>query len=288
MRAVILVLMGLWLLAGPAAGQQRTLPAPLVSQPLMDVARDHGLGYVEVLAANPGVDPWVPQPGLSLVLPDTHLLPATEARSGLVVNLGDMRLYDLDRGVSYPIGIGREGWETPLGRTKVVRKREAPTWWPPASIRAEKPELPRSVPPGPDNPLGDHALDLGFQLIRIHGTNRPDGVGRVVSHGCIRLYPEDIAELFAQIRVGTPVTIVKQPAKLGWIDGELYLEVHPSPAQAVDLEYGDPLTADPVPGLFDLVAKAAGADVIRVNWAAVEEAEILRLGLPVQVTDPLR
>lgn len=256
---------------------------------LADLARAHGLGAVEIQAANPGIDPWRPQPGATVVLPTVHLPPDAEA--GLVINLGDMRLTHArptGERDSYPIGIGRDGWELRAGTiTRVVRKRRNPTWVPPASIRAEKPWLPASVPPGPDNPLGAYSLDLGLGLVRIHGTNLPDGVGRRVSHGCIRLYPEDIARLFPQIAVGTKVAIVDQPAKLAWLDGDLWLEIHPSQRQADAVEYRRQFPSEEVAGLEARIAAAAGPEAIRVDWGMVAWAEETRLGVPVRITRPV-
>lgn len=255
---------------------------------LLDLARAHDLGYVELVAANPTVDPWLPPAGTAVLLPIAHLPPAGLARAPLVVNLGDMRLYwrAMDGLVSYPIGIGRDGWTLGPGLTRVVGKREKPNWVPPPSVRAEKPWLPAKVPPGPDNPLGDYSLDLALGLVRIHGTNLPDGVGRRVSHGCIRLYPEDIAALFGEIRVGTPVAIVDEPVKLARIDGELWLEIHPGQAAADALEDGRDTDPAPLPGLEAMVNEAAGGAGGRVDWAMVEWAERTRLGVPVRVTRP--
>jgi L,D-transpeptidase ErfK/SrfK len=140
------------------------------------------------------------------------------------------------------------------------------------------------VPPGPNNPMGDYALYLALKGYAIHGTNAPYGVGRRVSHGCIRLYPEDIRELYARVRVGTPVTIVDQPAKAGWYDGTLYLEVHPRQADANAIEvHGRPLSP-PDTAADAVVRKAAGRAVDRVDWDSVLTAEIERSGMPVAVT----
>jgi L,D-transpeptidase ErfK/SrfK len=255
---------------------------------LLDLARAHDLGYVEMIAANPTIDPWLPPPGATVLLPIAHLPPAGLALAPLVVNLGDMRLYwrgaeGLD---SYPIGIGRDGWTLDSGLTRVAGKREQPAWVPPPSIRAEKPWLPARVPPGPDNPLGDYSLDLALGLVRIHGTNLPDGVGRRVSHGCIRLYPEDIAALFAEIRVGTAVAIVDEPVKLARLDGDLWLEIHPDQAAADALEDGREAEPAPLPGLEAMVREAAGEAGGRIDWAMVAWAARTRLGVPVRVTRP--
>lgn len=253
---------------------------------LLDVARRYDLGFVELRAANPGVDVWLPGEGTPVLLPSLHLLPAAP-RKGIVINLSEMRLYYFRRDgtvETHPIGVGREGRLTPLGETKVVRKTAGPTWHPPQSIRAEKPWLPAAVPPGPDNPLGAFALYLGWPAYLIHGTNLPDGVGRRVSSGCVRMYPEDIAALFPQVKPGTPVTVVDQPVKLGWIDGDLYLEVHPTQAQADRLEVeghfgrAEPVDATP------LVREVAGDLAPAVDWNAVRMALIQRRGVPLRIT----
>lgn len=281
-----------WLWAAPVAAETVLLAESHVvaeGENLLDLARRHDLGFVEVMAANRGTDPWVPARGATVVLPVAHLPPAGLASAPLVVNLADMRLYW--RGAdgtlsSYPVGIGRDGWGLEPGLTRVASKRERPVWVPPASIRAEKPWLPASVPPGPDNPLGEYSLDLALGLIRIHGTNRPDGVGRRVSHGCIRLYPEDIAALFPQVPAGTPVAIVDQPIKLARLEGELWLEIHPGQDLADAIEAGRAFTSKPLSGLEETVAAMAGADVARVDWAMVEWAERTRTGVPVRITRP--
>lgn len=251
------------------------------------LAREHDLGYVELAAANPGVHPWLPEPGTWLTLPTAHVLPRAERR-GIVINLADMRLYYFppDGGAvrTHPIGIGREGWQTPTGRTMITRKRRDPTWYPPQSIREESPDLPRAVPPGPANPLGRFALNLGWPAYLIHGTNRPGGIGRRVSHGCIRLYPEDIEALFAAAEVGTPVQVVDQPVKLGWRAGELYLEVHPAPEQIQALQLGQTPAPRPVEGLRETVLAAAGEAAERVDWEIVEQTARQRRGVPVRIT----
>ncbi len=255
---------------------------------LLDVARRFDLGYVELRAANPGVDPWLPGAGVELVLPTGHLLPDAPPR-GIVINLTEMRLYVFDKAgravATHPIGIGRRGWETPLGETRIVRKRTDPAWIPPKSIRALKPSLPKVVPPGPNNPLGRYALDLGWPAYLIHGTNNPWGIGRRVSSGCIRLYPEDIESLYGRAAVGTPVTVVDQPFKVGWVDGELYIEVHPSRAQADEIEAeGRIQTRGSLSGLVERIVAVAGEATARLDWEAVRRAASMRDGVPVRVT----
>jgi len=208
---------------------------------ISSIARAHNLGYREMRLANPEIDPWLPGEGTRIRLPTQFVL-SDAPREGLVINLAEMRLYYFPsddspyagKVVTYPLGIGRQGWDTPLGRTRITHTKTRPTWRPPASIRAEHEEngdpLPRVVEPGPDNPLGKHALYLGFPSYLLHGTNKPAGIGMRVSHGCLRLYPEDISSLYSMIDAGTPVTIVDQPYKAGWHQGRLYLEAHPPDA----------------------------------------------------------
>jgi L,D-transpeptidase ErfK/SrfK len=220
---------------------------------LLDIARRHGLGYEDIIRANPDVDAWVPGNGTEVVLPTRFVLPPG-SRRGLVLNLAEYRMYyypEVKEGqtavvMTYPISIGRMDWQTPLGRTTVISKVRNPSWYVPASILEEHAAngdpLPRIVPPGPKNPLGEYAMRLGLPGYLIHGTNRPAGVGMRVTHGCIRMFPEDIDYLFRQVAVKTPVRIINEPVKLGW-DGEmLMMEVHrplempPVPVPGVDDE----------------------------------------------------
>lgn len=254
---------------------------------LLDVARRFKLGYVEMVAANPGTDPWLPGEGADLVLPTVHLMPDAEPQ-GIVINLADMRLYFFDApgGAprSYPIGIGREGLTTPLGETKVVRKAENPTWRPTARMRAEDPTLPEVVPPGPENPLGTRALYLGWSQYLIHGTNKPWGVGRRVSSGCIRMYPEDVEELYELVKIGTKVTVVDQPVKLGWIDGELYLEAHPTQTQSDQLEAYGRFEPSLPSNVVDQVLARAGDQAHRLDWSQIRQAAVERRGYPIRIT----
>jgi L,D-transpeptidase ErfK/SrfK len=206
------------------------------------LARTYDLGYQEMRHANPGVDAWLPGAGTPIYLPTMRVIPDVP-RGGIVLNLPSMRLLYFSnekasgasevrsRVTSYPMGIGREGWATPTGEAHITEKKRNPNWYPPASVRAEHAALgdplPAVVPPGPDNPLGHFKMRLSMPGYLIHGTNKPSGVGMRVSHGCIRLYPEDIETLFELVPSRTPVAIVNQPVLAGWRDGELYLEVHP-------------------------------------------------------------
>ena len=257
---------------------------------LLDLARANGLGYVEMIAANRGIDPWVPGENTLVVLPTAHILPDAD-REGLVVNLAEHRLYffgpEGTEPATFPLGVGREGWATPLGTTEIVRKKERPAWYPPESIRAEKPHLPKVVPPGPHNPLGSHALYFDWPLYLIHGTNMPWGVGRRVSHGCIRLYPEDIARLFELVPVGTPVQVISQAVKIGWFDGELYVEAHPEAEQADELERTGRIESVDARSRADALYRIktqAGAAQDRLDWHLIRSALEKRSGVPVQVT----
>jgi L,D-transpeptidase ErfK/SrfK len=205
---------------------------------LADIARRFNLGYDEVLRANPDVDPWLPGEGTRIVLPTQFVLPEAPAE-GIVVNIAALRMFyfpkpDKDQPrvvMTFPIGIGKVGWATPVGTTKIASKREKPFWTPPASVRKEHEAagdpLPARVPPGPDNPLGLYAMNLGWPSYLIHGTNKPPGVGMRASHGCIRMYPEDIAAVFPEIPVGMKVTVVNQPLLYRWQEDSLYVQSYP-------------------------------------------------------------
>lgn len=204
---------------------------------LVDVARANDLGFDEIIAANIGVDAWLPEEGSIITLPYKNLLPDTP-RKGIVINVAEMRLYYFPKPkshqqatvVTFPVSVGRNDWNTPLITTKVIKKMANPIWHPPKSIRDEHASegdyLPDFVASGADNPLGLYALYLGARAYLIHGTNKEFGIGMPVTHGCIRLYPEDIQYLYENVKIGTLVNIVNQPYKVGWADGVLYLEAH--------------------------------------------------------------
>jgi L,D-transpeptidase ErfK/SrfK len=255
---------------------------------LSDLARRYDLGYEEIVAANPGVDPWLPGEGTQVVLPTQFVLPDAP-REGLVLNLAAMRLFyypgpganEPPRVITHPIGIGREGWETPLGVARITRKIVQPAWTVPASVRREHAEngdpLPPVVPPGPDNPLGEFAMRLSLPSYLIHGTNQPYGVGIRVSHGCVRLYPEDIARLFPQVPEGTRVTIVNQPYVAGWLNGKLYLEAHQPLAEDAK-RWGNSLK----PMEQALAAKADGTQ--SVDWDKARKVAHETRGIPIPVS----
>lgn len=214
----------------PVVGSNQTIFTS-ENDTLIQLARANGLGFQTLVAANPDVDPWLPGIGRPLLLPYAAVLPG-RPQNGITVNLAELRLYfvweeaGLQRVRIYPIGIGDEGVETPEGDFAILSKLKDPHWHPPRSIRLERPELPSSVPPGPENPLGDYWLGFTSTGHGIHGTNKPYGVGRRVSHGCLRLYPEDIRDLYAKTEIGTPVRILYKPLKVGVQDGILYVEAH--------------------------------------------------------------
>ena len=227
---------------------------------LVDIARRHGLGYQDIVRANPDVNVWLPGEGTEVVLPTRFVLPPGP-RTGLILNLAEYRMYyfpepqagETAKVHTYPMSIGRMDWETPLGRTKIVAMAKNPAWYPPQSVRdehaADGDPLPRIVPPGPANPLGSRALRLAIPGYLIHGTNRPAGVGMRVSHGCIRMFPEDIEFLFEQVRVNTSVRIIDVPVKIGWEGEALIVEVHPlleipQPLVAASMQQIEELDAD--------------------------------------------
>jgi L,D-transpeptidase ErfK/SrfK len=207
---------------------------------LTDIAHRYSLGYYEIIRANPHVDVWLPGADKEIMLPGRRILPPGP-REGIVVNLPEHRLYYYPKPIgrekpvviTYPVSIGKMDWRTPLGATEVIAKIRNPAWYPPESIRKEHAEngdpLPKVVVAGPDNPLGNFALRLGagHGEYMIHGTNNPTAVGMSVTHGCIRMYPEDVAALFAIVPVGTKVRLVNEPVKVAWVAGELLLEAHP-------------------------------------------------------------
>ena len=206
---------------------------------LIEMAREYDLGFNEIEAANPTLDAYVPTPGATVTLPTSWIVPRAAAPGRVVVNLSEMRLFQFPKSpgpvTTFPVGIGSEGWATPVGTFKVIQKQVNPAWYPPASIRREEPDLPPMVPPGPDNPLGTHALRLSKWSILIHGTDTPFAVGRRASHGCLRLYPEDIPVLYGQVPVGAEVRIVREPVKVGVRAGRIYVEIHPDEDAKVDL-----------------------------------------------------
>ena len=253
---------------------------------VLDVARRFGMGLEEMKLANPDVDLWLPGRGTPIRLPSRYVLPSSPHR-GVVINVPEMRLYyfakDATTVRTWPVSIGRLEYETPLGRTTVVKKKVGPVWIPTDTIREEYAArgeiLPRVVRPGPDNPLGSHALYLGFPTYLIHGTNRPYSIGMRVSFGCVRLYPEDIVELYDLVTPGTPVAIVDQRVKAGWLGDELYLEVHPNPGAPAD--EARPSMTDAVRAIIEATPDRTGP--APVDWERVRSALAAADGVPTVV-----
>jgi L,D-transpeptidase ErfK/SrfK len=258
---------------------------------LIQIARRYSLGYEELLRVNQDVDPWLPGEGTLVLIPGQRLLPPGE-REGIVVNLPEHRLYYFPKPkmdqpatvLTYPVSVGKMDWRTPIGSTKIVSKQKNPSWTPPKSVHEERrrlgePPLPAVVPPGRDNPLGAHAMRLSIPggAYLIHGTNNPDAVGMAVTHGCLRMYPEDIATLFERVPVGTKVTLIDEPVKMTKIDGEVWLEVHPpiddqGRAVAVSLD------------LFEARLDALlGESEVVINWDIALEALRDARGIPVMI-----
>lgn len=256
---------------------------------LVHLARKYGLGFVEMRAANPTLDPWIPGEGARVVLPTQSLLPDAP-REGIVINLPEMKLYLYqtpgEAPLVYSISPGREGLNTPVGTTTVVSKRENPTWTPTARMLKEDPTLKPFYPAGPDNPMGTHALYVGFPDIRIHGTNKPYAIGRRASSGCIRMYPEAIKDIYPRVPVGTKVTSVDQPVKVGWIDSKMYVEVSPTQEQSLRVEeMGDFKSYEITAQDMKRITKKAGPYADRIDWEAVRKAVREHRGYPVAVLD---
>lgn len=255
---------------------------------LLDVARTYDMGQNEILLANPGVDRWMPGNDVKIKVAIGYLLPDTE-HEGIVLNLAEYRLYyypkkefgERRKVVTHPISIGRVDWDTPLGDTSVIAKNKNPVWRPPQSIKdehaAEGDILPDVFPAGPDNPLGLYAIRLGVPGYLIHSTNKPYGVGMRVSHGCIRMYPEDIERLFPEIKVGTKVNIINQAIKVGWSNNELFIEIHPNLDNKND-SYNDKLSA-----ALNLIEKANNNQMPVIKGNVLKQALQRSDGVPVSI-----
>jgi len=257
---------------------------------LPELAQRYSLGYYEIIRANPGVDVWLPGADKRLTLPGRRILPPGP-RNGIVVNLPEHRLYFYPkprRGepavvITYPVSIGKMDWRTPLGVTRIVSKVRNPPWYPPESVRREHAErgepLPKVVLAGPENPLGAFAMRLaiGGGSYLIHGTNNPVAVGMPVTHGCIRMYPEDIAALFPLVPVGTTVRLINEPVKAAWAGGQLLIEVHPP----VDAE-GQSVEPD-LQVLEPLLDQELGSDIAAIHWDLARETLQAATGMPTLV-----
>ena len=257
------------------------------SDTLLAIARKYSVGYWEIQAANPHVDMWLPGQGTPVVIPGRYIIPPV-AHEGIVVNLPAHRLFYFPRRsgherpvvITYPVSPGEKGWDTPTGVTRIVRKVPHPVWIPTPSIlrahAAAGDPIAHVWPAGPNNPMGEWALQttLSGGEIYIHGTNNPMAIGMAVTHGCVRLYPEDIAALFPVVPVGTKVTIVNDPVLATLQDGRLYLSIHP-PLHSQDVP------AKPEYAVISRVIKqAVGSANVAVDWARVRRMAQRATGMP--------
>ncbi|WP_249975364.1 L,D-transpeptidase family protein [Vreelandella olivaria] len=258
---------------GDIIGEYYTVTVEDPEETLIDIARRHNIGFEEIRMANPDVSLWVPGEGTEVVIPAQYILPPAP-REGVVINLSELRLYyypadNPDIVETYPVSVGRDGFATPVGITRTTVRVKDPAWSPPASMRREAAErgepAPAIVPPGPDNPLGRHAILLAMPSYLIHGTNRPDGVGMRASRGCIRMYPEDIESLYDRLPSGTQVNLMDAPFKAGWAaDGTLFVQSYPQLEENV--EGSEPLL-DALERLNTLIE-----DQIEIEQEQVEQA----------------
>ena len=260
---------------------------------LLDIGKKYGFGLQEIKLANPGIDTWRPGQGRKIVLPSEYILP-NAPQAGIILNIPEMRLYyfpekkpgERQQVITYPLGVGREGWATPYMKTRIVQKKERPNWYPPESIRKEHEDngdpLPKIVPPGPDNPMGDYALKLASEdpdgAYSIHGTNKAFGVGMRVSHGCIRLYAEDIADLFHRVKINTPVNIINQPYKVGKRNGVVYLEVHPH----LDEDH-EHFSQNSITEVVKYIIEVTDENHYRIDWDKVRKVVEESSGMPVAI-----
>ena len=289
------------LLAAPASALELPLPPPgedVVGQvqvikakyedTFADIATANDLGYLEMVAANPGVDPWLPGVGTEIILPTRYILPPGP-REGIVINLAEYRMYYFPKGQNvvhtFPLGIGREGWGSPITTTTITAKTPNPTWTPPASIRAEHAAegdiLPAVVPAGPDNPLGPFKFTLGTPGYLIHGSNKKFGIGMRVSHGCFRMLNNNVLQLAKMVPVGTPVRIINQPYKFGVADGKVYLEAHTPLNDA-----GEPSVVDKHTEVINALLKREDLNQgLRLDWEVVREVVAAEDGLPIEIAE---
>lgn len=257
---------------------------------LLEVGRHYGIGYPEIIRANPGVDIGSPGAEREILLPMRRILPPAP-HEGIVINLPEHRLYYYPKPtpgkmpvvITYPVSIGRMDWHSPLGPTSIIGKERHPNWYPPESIRKEHAArgdpLPKVVPPGPRNPLGDYKMRLAVAdgTYEIHGTNNPVAVGLAVTHGCIRMYPDDIAALFESVPVGTRVWLINEPVKVAYADGKLLMEVHPPVDDAGQ-------TAQPnLEVLTPKLRQALGQNTAAIHWELAQKTLSAATGVPTVV-----
>ncbi len=262
-------------------GEPRTITS-VYADTLASIALREGVGLDGLKRANADVDPWLPGEGTVLTLPTQLLLP-DDWRDGITINLAERRLYYFDtanrRLLVYPVGIGVTGFETPVVTTRTVARIHKPSWTPTPAIRQERAAqgitLPAVVPPGPENPMGEYAIQLAEPGLFIHGTNAPYGVGQAVSHGCIRLFKQHIRTLATSVPNDTPVRIVDRPHKVLWHDGKLFLESHPTA-----------LASDSLSTMVAAVVEQTQGSSRSVNWTLAERTAQAGLGIPVQISAP--
>ena len=251
---------------------------------LVDIARTYNLGFNEIIRANPNVDKWLPGEGTIINIPAKHIIPKGFSEKGITINLSEFRGYLIkdNKLITFPVGLGRMDWKTPLGISTIDLKLEKPAWYPPKSVRDEYKSqgkfLPAEVLPGPDNPLGELAMRISIPGgYFIHGTNRPDGVGMEISHGCIRLFPEDIDYIFQLTDIGTEVIILDQPIKIARIENDIFLQVHPSYSNQYDYDLEKIRTQIEL-----LINNEPG--LVKINWGSVESLLKEQNGLATKVT----
>lgn len=254
-----------------------------------DLGKANDLGYTEMIAANPGVDAWLPGEGSEVILPTRFILPAGP-REGIVINLAEYRMYYFPKGrnvvYTYPLGIGREGWGSPITNTSITAKTPNPAWYPPKSIReehaAEGDPLPTVVAPGPNNPLGPFKFTLGTPGYLIHGSNKKFGIGMRVSHGCFRMLNNNVLELAGMAPVGTKLRIINEPYKFGVSGGKVYLEAH-APLD----DHGEPSLVDKHTAVINALLKRDDlVNQLRLDWDVVREVVAAEDGLPIEIAVP--
>lgn len=269
---------------GDVVGEVKVIKAQS-KDTFVDISRDHNIGFYELVQANPGVDPWMPGRGTRIVLPTQYILPAGP-RDGIIINLAELRLYYFDKAnntvTTHPVAIGSEYWPTPMmTNEKIIEKKKDPTWRVPKSILREHERAGDPIPavwgPGPNNPLGAYAMRTSKTSILIHGTDSPVAIGRRVTHGCIRMYPEDIEAIFPKVPVGVSLQIVHQPIKAGWSNGKLYMEAH-KPLSGYSANRGDPK-----PVVMKAVSTDPDPSKTLVDWNTVTKLKKQHIGIPKQI-----
>ena len=264
-------------------GHNQSLKA-VYEDTLVDLARQYNLGFNEIIRANPNVDKWLPGEGTIIKIPTQHIIPKGFSKKGITINLSEFRGYLIkdNQLITFPVGLGRMDWKTPLGISTIDLKLEKPAWYPPKSVRDEYKNqgkfLPAEVLPGPDNPLGELAMRISIPGgYFIHGTNRPDGVGMEISHGCIRLFPEDIDYIFQLTDIGTEVILLDQPIKIARMQNDIYLQVHPSYSEEYDY------SLEKLRIQIELLINNQDG-LIQINWDSVESLLKAQNGIATKVT----